>query len=283
MNQRFMGGTLAQSNSIFGLSDEQLELALLRRHQFGQSPRNPTGRVELILIRASHQPFALLMSQVYNIVRPGPDGIEVLRQPNLKHNRSWGEVLYQGEAIRVMELPVMLKLPLVEPIQRSRVLLSGTFRADGGIEAPFGVAIEDILAVKNVAYDDIRLLPKWLARDLNGLLWGAALMDRETLAKEGALEIIKNEAQLEPVSFAQYAENDEELSRVALTESEVLGDPLTPPPTNTMPAYNHNNEQLLHELRFSGKFVHVQLDERRPVMILNLDALKRIIYQEEEA
>jgi hypothetical protein len=142
------------------------------------------------------------------------------------------------------------------------------------------VAIEDVLAVKSVPYDDIRLLPKWLARDLNGLLWGAVLMDRGTLAKEGALEIIKNEAQLEPLSFAQYAENDEELLRVALTEPEAFGDPITPPPTATTPAYN--NEQLLHELRFLGKFVHVQLDERRPVMILNLDALKRVIYQEEE-
>jgi|GEM_PF-1783317 len=281
MSQRFIGGTLAQGNSVFGLSDEQLELALLRRQQFGQSLSSNKGRVEFILIRSSHQPFALLMSQIYNIVRPGPDGIEVLRQPNLKHNRSWGEVLYQGSAIRVMELPVMLKLPLVEPIQRSRVLLSGTFRPDGGIEAPFGVAIEDVLAVKSVSYDDIRLLPKWLARNLNGLLWGVVLMDRETLAKEGALEIIKNEAQLEPLSFAEYAENPEDLLRIALAEPEVLLDSDGNISADRSPVYN--NEQLLHELRFSGKFVHVQQDERRPVMILNLDALKRVIYQEEEA
>jgi chemotaxis signal transduction protein len=183
------------------LRDEQSTQLFLRERISVSSNQK---RVELLLVVSGNQPFAILMTQVHNVVRPGPDGIEVLHEPNSDEPYASGEIYYQGEGLKVLELPRALQLPLVEPINRSRILVCGKLKPDGTLENPFGVAIEDVIAVKTYSLDDLRLLPKWLTDGIPGLIWGAVLVEREVLVHEKTLD----SGVLEPVNFGDFSSSN---------------------------------------------------------------------------
>src|SRR5690242_14474026 len=82
-----------------------------------------SNQVEIVLVKVAHQPFGLLMSQIYNIVRPENQAVKVQSQPAPEAGREWGEIDYRGDTLMVLELARMLKMPLVEPIERSQILL----------------------------------------------------------------------------------------------------------------------------------------------------------------
>jgi chemotaxis signal transduction protein len=185
-----------------GVSDDQLELAFRRKYITVTEPRQD---VEVMMVAAGNQPVALLMSQVYNIVRPGPDGINVIEQPDSGNADAYGLIEYRGNTLRVIELPRLLRLPLVEPINRSRVLVCGGVSGEGGQpEQAYGVAVEDVLAVKNYRISDLRRLPSWIAPDLKGILLGAILVERHLLSGDnlGQFELL-----IQPLNFERPDQN----------------------------------------------------------------------------
>lgn len=147
------------------------------------------GPVRVVLVSVAHQPFGLLMSQVYNVIRPGAQGFKLKQQPDSENGREWGEIEYRGQALRVIELARLLHLPLTEPIEYSQILLCGQLNSRGAILEPFGIACDDILsATQTFSIEELRLLPGWLFyKRLGRLIWGAALVNRKVLEEQPQL------------------------------------------------------------------------------------------------
>lgn len=142
----------------------------------------PNQAIELIMVRVGNQPFGLLMKQVFNIARPEDNTFAVSKAAEPEKGRTWAEVLYRGKILKVLELARQLGLTAAEPLANSRILLSGKLSDSGNIHQPFGVSVDDIIGIWHVGLDQLRLLDGWVCRKrLGRLLWGVALMDRETL------------------------------------------------------------------------------------------------------
>lgn len=216
------------------------------------------GQIEVVLVKVAHQPFGLLMSQIYNIVRPDNQGVRVRTRPDAEAGRDWGEIEYRGDALMVLELARMLLLPLVEPIERSQILLSGRLQPNGAIVQPFGVACDDILSITRLPFDDLRPTPEWLFRKrLGKLLWGAALVDRKLLVEQHEASAI-NKGLLDETQL------EDSLQELGLA---------LPPMLTTIPITAYNTELRL-------KRDTKPKDERLPVMLLDLDVLRHRVYGE---
>lgn len=226
------------------------------RHSGNSSPiTHHSSLIELVLVKVAHQPFGLLMSQVYNIVRPEDRGVKLLKHPTSGEGREWGEIEYRGQTLKVLELARMLHLSLVEPLERSQILLGGKLSAGGAIIEPFGVACDDIIVITTVNSEDLRTVPGWLFyKRLGKLVWGAALLERELLVTQDEVEGIPGDLLVgAPV-------RGDELS--------ILGQPVTFTTPHLNPA--PSSGRLMREAK--------PKDERRPVMLLDLDVLRRRIY-----
>lgn len=215
-----------------------------------------SSQVEIVLVKVAHQPFGLLMSQIYNIVRPENQGVKVKTRPDPEAGREWGEIEYRGDSLMVLELARMLKMPLVEPIERSQILLSGKLQPNGAIVQPFGVACDDILSITRLPLDDMRPIAEWLFRKrLGKLIWSAALVDRKLLAEQ---------QNVNPVSqrLMEEAQVEQSLQELGLA---------MPPVLESVPLTKFND---ILRLKRDTK----PRDERFPVMLLDLDVLRRLIY-----
>jgi chemotaxis signal transduction protein len=214
------------------------------------------NQIELVLVRVAHRPFGLLMSQIYNIVRPETQSFKVKTYPDEQVGREWGEIEYRGSTsiLKVLELARVLKLPLVEPIERSQILLTGKAQATGVISQPFGVACDDILSIITLPLDDLRPMPFWLFKKrLGKLIWSAALIERKLLV-----------GQVEPAEFD--LDNDLLGENQAKDSLEELGLIFTPSLAPYKPEISLRREASKPK------------DERQPVMLLDLDVLRRRIY-----
>ncbi|HEX2916807.1 MAG TPA: hypothetical protein VH186_38975 [Chloroflexia bacterium] len=147
--------------------------------------KEKTRTIEIILVSAGHQPFALLMSQAYNLLRPLDEsaGNPILRWPEPEQNRPWAEIAFQGKSLPVLELARILELPLVEPLDRCRILLSGK-NNDKQLNL-FGLAVDEIQTIlSDISLDDIRLLPAWLTgKRLGKMIWGSVLIKRQVFTE----------------------------------------------------------------------------------------------------
>jgi chemotaxis signal transduction protein len=218
--------------------------------------------VDVVVVIVGHQPFGLLVSQVYNIVRSATENLNVLREPDPKNGRQWGEIAYSGGTLRVMELARMLQLSLVEPLSRSKVLLSGKLLPNGNIEQPFGVAVDDILAVRTVNLEDLRVLPDWLCRKrLGRLLWGAALIDKTELVQQSIVNEFNSANVLSPVQFSDF------LSEAMSFGSNGAVAPISLPQAQPLRSFVATDTNRTTE------------EVRRPVMLMDLDVLKEIAYR----
>lgn len=239
----------------------------------GPGPNKERGpQVEIVIVMAAHQPFGLLMNQVYNIVRPQNQAIRLICQPDPARGRQWGEIEYQGGGLRVLELARMLQMPLVEPIDRSKILLTGQLRPNGTIEKPFGLAVDDILVVQTVSMDNLRLLPGWLCQKrLGKLVWGAALFEREILEQQSSLHQIQAEGLLGPLQIASFEEDNINFDNATAALAELLpaGEELLPPMASA------NASRIA---RTPDKPANLDPSQYRPVILLDLAALKDIAY-----
>lgn len=155
---------------------------------------NPGQTVELIMVQISNQPFGLLLKQVYNIARPEGDLFSVISPAEPLKGRDWAEIRYQGQPLRVLELARKLQLAPAEALPTSRILLSGRLVPGGQIQQPFGVSVDDIIGVRLVELAKIRLLDGWVCRKrLGRLIWGVALMERETLGNQTSRGLLDRE------------------------------------------------------------------------------------------
>jgi hypothetical protein len=85
------------------------------------------------------------------------------------------------------------------------VLVCGGVSGEGGQpEQAYGVAVEDVLAVKNYRISDLRRLPSWIAPDLKGILLGAILVERHLLSGDnlGQFELL-----IQPLNFERPDQN----------------------------------------------------------------------------
>jgi hypothetical protein len=236
------------------------------------SHRERSQQVEIVIVMAAHQPFGLLMNQVYNIVRPQNQAVRIICQPDPAHGRQWGEIEYQGGGLRVLELARMLQLPLVEPIDRSKILLTGKLLPNGTIEKPFGLAVDDILVVQPVPMDNLRLLPDWLCKKrLGKLVWGAALLQREGLEQQSALHHIAAEGLLGPLQVASFegANVNFDSATAALAELLPPGEEFLPP------VFGANSNGIAKAIE---KPANTDPSQSRPVVLLDLAALRDIAY-----
>ena len=249
---------------------------------FDSESPNPPGagnaktggqRIELILVKVAHRPFGVLLSQIYNIVRPQNGTLQVLSQPDPANNRAWGEIIYQGEPLRVLELTRMLQLPLVEPIDRSRILLSGKLRPDGTIDQPFGLAVDDILAVQAVSLDEVRLLPTWLChKRLGRLVWAAALLDQTVLLQQSTARELQSQSVLSPLQLSDFMSEPMIFGEEANFDLQSLL-PLSP----TEPAVTLTN-RLSDNFPVTSKPLAQSV---RPVMLLDVSLLKSFAYSDQ--
>jgi len=192
---------------------------------------------------AGNQPVALLMSQIYNII---VSDIQVLRSPQPNEEVFWAEVAYQDSRLPVLELARLLKLPQLDTLNRSRVLVSGTTRAGGTILQPFGIALDDLLTIQNFRLSDIHTLPHWVAPALKGILMGMVLVEHEFLHLKDAP--LLDAGILQPVNLISSIEN----KAIAFGKPKLDG-------------ANVDRNKVAH-------------DTRRPVALINLATLKDIIY-----
>lgn len=207
----------------------------------------PSSLIELVLVKVAHQPFGLLMNQIFNIVRPEDRGVRVKQPPALEKGREWGEIEYRGQTLKVLELARLLHLPLVEPIERSQILLGGKLTTSGAIIEPFGVACDDIIIITAVPKEDLRPVPGWLfQKRLGKLIWGAALLNRELLVTQHDIEGIPGDL---------------------LVGAALRGDRLG---LLGQPATASSEGRLMREAK--------PVDERRPVLLIDLEILRRRIY-----
>ncbi len=224
-------------------------------------------QIEIVIVMAGHQSFGLLLSQVYNILRPQNDGINVLKQPGSAPGQVWGSIEYQGGELRVLELARMLHRPLVEPIDRSRILLTGKLLADGRVEHQYGLAVDDVLAVQRVGMEQLRLLPAWMCqKKLGKLVWGTALLERHSLEQHSALHQLQTEGLLTPLQFAIFQPDRPKLGSTVEALSELgvsVGNELT------IIGANGTKEKLKPA---------IQESEFQPLILLDLAALIPVAY-----
>ncbi len=217
-----------------------------------------SDQVELIVASAGHQLFGILMAQVSNIVRPGPTGLQVLSTPVLP-TRLFSEVAYQDGRLRVLELSRQLFLPLVEPIERCKVLLTGPPQAAGRNEMQFGVAVDDIVTLRQFNLNDLRLLPRWLCgQHLGKLIWGAVLVAPETLALDNVTSALPTPFQFELETVAPPPVSSQPIRRL-----------------ETVPALLAKNSLNLAErlAQRERRVEQVGSDSHRPLLLLDLQAL----------
>jgi hypothetical protein len=229
-----------------------------------KAQQNRGQQVELIIVMAAHQPFGLLMNQVYNIVRSQGQAIKVISQPDPEQGRQWGEIEYQGGKLRVLELARMLRMPLVEPIDRSKILLSGKLLPSSTLEKPFGLAVDDILVVRQVGLDNLRLLPEWLCRkQLGKLIWGVALMDQADLEQQDGFNQVQANTWVAPLQFISHEPENNSLNQV---KPEPIGQ------NGLLTGFTTGRAAE------SGKLSSPETIAYRPVVLLNLDVLKDMAY-----
>ncbi len=235
-------------------------------------PARPTGqRVELILVKIAHQPFALLMSQIYNIVRPQDGHFQLLRPPDPLSNRLWGEISYLDTQLRVLELTRMLHLPLVEPIESSRILLTGKLMPDGLIQEPYGLAVDDILAVQMLSLNELRLLPRWVCQKrLGQLIWAIALLDQTSLSEQNVIKDLSAQSGLASVRLSEFMVEAVGPADSALRKSADL--------TRLLPVNQPIADPLLSPKLLNPAFKPVEPSQQRPVMVLDVSQLKQIAY-----
>lgn len=270
-SEREIGNTLAWRYANFESQDRytggiDLEASVGTAKERGQ-------QVEIVIVMAAHQPFGLLMNQVYNIVRPQNQAVRVIAQPNPAQGRQWGEIEYQGGSLRVLELARMLQLPLVEPIDRSKILLTGKLLANGTIEKPFGLAVDDIMVVQPVGLDNLRLLPDWLCKKrLGKLVWGAALLERETLEQQSLLHHLQDEGLLAPLQIANFEDDNVNFDSTAAALAEFLPSGENSLPLALLATGNSIAKATTKPAAGTDPSIY------RPVILLDLAALKDIAY-----
>ncbi|MEI6043525.1 MAG: chemotaxis protein CheW [Chloroflexota bacterium] len=211
-------------------------------------------QVEVILVKVAHQPFGLLMSQVYNIVRPD-NGEVTLRQHHTK-GQTWREIEYRGEFLKIVELDRILYLSQGEPLELEyrQILLSGRIHPSGLMVEPFGVLCDEILVITSISTDDLRPIPGWLFKKrLGKLIWGAALLKPEVLVEKYDLQGLSDNVL------------DGKGSNLTHQNFPVFA---TPPSVGQPKG---STTSLLHTAQSNQ-------DERRPVMLLDLEILHRRIY-----
>ena len=266
-SQFFEGGLLNRSKLI----DSDIDTIKRAPTKVSKSSQS----VEVVLVKIAHQPFGLLMSQVYNIVRPPTGEFKVLTWPDATRNKLWSEIVYQEEPLRVLELARMLELPTVEPLERSRILLTGLLLSNGTIKQPFGLAVDDILAVQLINKDDIRLLPDWISRKrLGKLLWGAALLDRAILNQQSVAGELQAQDVLAPMQLADFMA--EAFSAEAGANSDLTALQALLPPSQPM-NITMGRAALITETNVGGMF-KPPVETHRPVMLLDVSCLKPFAY-----
>jgi chemotaxis signal transduction protein len=235
----------------------------------GSSAAN--DQVEIVVALAAHQIFGLLMTQVINIVRPGPTGLQVISNSDENEGQSYGEILYQNNIIRVVELTRQLHLPMVEPIERSKILLTEQVGKNGRDRVTFGVAIDDIISLLRVNKADMRLLPSWLcAARLGKLVWGVVLMEAEQLAYDKTMVEYQNSALPQPFQLdskksvveieAASKETNQEATQLKVAEVTAAGSPKSLSLAERLGQRERKVEQFA-------------VDNRRPLVLLDLQLL----------
>ena len=133
--------------------------------------------VELFVVRVGGQPYGLLLKQIFNIARPEGDMFSVIRSPGPE--KGYGEILYQGKVLQVVELARKLQTGPAEALSESKILISGRLVPGGNIQQPFGISVDEIIGVWHIGLEKLRLLDEWVCRKrLGRLIWGIALVDR---------------------------------------------------------------------------------------------------------
>lgn len=251
-----------------GANQEDNRLMLdLAQFRTGITSTKTGKQVEIILVMTGRQPFGMLMSQVYNIVRIHSEKFKILQSPNAAKDRVWGEIEYMEGRLRVLELARILQLPSLEPLQRSKILLSGKLLPNGSISQPFGVAIDDILSVRLVPMEDLRLVPGWLTRKrLGKLLWGAAMIDRDALIQQGTLNELNSEDLISPVQIAEF------MAEAANFSGSASFMPVPTPKTSEI-------NPITTFLGANAARFGQPIEKQRPVMLLDLDVLKYLAYK----
>jgi chemotaxis signal transduction protein len=215
--------------------------------------------VELILVQVANQPFGLLMKQVYNIARPEANLFSVKSQPDPANGREWAEIFYQGKTLSVLELASKLHLTPAEPLDTSKILLSGQFVPGGTIQQPFGVSVDDIIGVCHIGLDHLRLLDDWVCRKrLGRLIWGVALVGRETLTHHNG------SGELQPAS--PFSGIISETGPLPGQVQRNKNGRIAPAPTGSSGLEDRSR-------------VKNNLPEEQPVMLLDLEILRATLYR----
>ena len=213
-------------------------------------PENQPGlpnQVELILIEVTHQPFGILMSQVYNIINPDGQALKIRQAPKPELGQEWGEIEYRRQVLPIIELARLLYLPLVEPLEESQVLLSGEFQSDGPLRQSFGVACNDILNVVKLPIEDLRPVPAWLFhKRLGKLIWSVALLEPELLMQRYSIEGLS-------LNFGR--------SELPAVELEAVVS------SRLMPDSRYWKAERKREVK--------PKDERQPILLLDLEAIRQ--------
>lgn len=239
-------------------------------------------QIELIVVVVGHQVFGLLMSQVINIVRPGPAGTQVLKPIGSQPDHSYGEILYRNSPLRVVELNRQLLLPLVETLERSKVLLTGRVQSDGSIKFPFGIAIDDIVTLRRVNLADLRLLPSWLcAAHFGKLIWSTALVEPEALSYDKTNLDYQTSALPKPFQVDEQPDGRQR-GIFALETNANKGPDKNKQGLEVVPVVVSKTNLTLAE-RLSQRERKVEqlgADNRRPLLLLDLHLLEKVAYPE---
>lgn len=238
------------------------------------NPKLAQEQIELVVVSAGHQLFGLLMNQVFNIMQSGVAGFQILTTANAENNQPYYEIIYRNEMLRVLELGRILGLQLVEPLERSKILLTGQLKADGGVAYPFGVAIDEIITLRRINKNDLRLLPDWVgASGLGKLIWGVALVEREMLDNTASNLDYQGSALPKPFNLDK---EDKDTSVLMMKKPEKpQSAKLSLPSMPTM-----SNMKLTDRLAAQRERQAEQMlnDTRRPLLMLDLQKLRSTVY-----
>lgn len=219
--------------------------------------------VQILLVQANGQVFALLMSQLFNILRPEAGRLKI-RGEFTREDKLWTEVEYRLQVLPVLPITSALLIETEPvPLEQCEILMSGCVTQNTNVlEQVFGLAVERVLTVHFFRMEEMRRLPSWLyQKRLGNLIIGAVLVKRELLDNKQAEQISSenDSAAWQSGDAALFDLETDKNLRFRSTRTERKAD-----------VYNRY---------LNNSVSNKEQDQHRPVILLNLDALRSQLYR----
>jgi chemotaxis signal transduction protein len=214
-------------------------------------PINTANSIQVLLVKINGQVYSLLMSQLFNILKVTSDEPHFTKQTKL-NGKPCTVVEYRSQFVPVISLAKVLLMPEVTPLEQSEILLSGKLTTSNTLAQVYGLCVDTVLTVHISKLEDLRSLPSWLyQKNLGKILIGALLVEPQIINPESEeLGVIQHD--ITPVKNLLFDEDSAKLDRKA----------------ELYYRYTVNSQQKIEQ------------DNRRPIMLLNLDAIRSQLYGE---